>query len=73
MDDLATLPYLHQLEILVSPGVDPLTNLCPAGSAELFVEPVTFINLQTFANAKKIYSFAVSYRVVDDDTPLSFG
>jgi len=23
MDDLATLPYIHQLEFLVSPGVDP--------------------------------------------------
>ena len=27
LENLATLPYIHQLEFLVSPGVDPLTSL----------------------------------------------
>jgi 3,4-dihydroxy 2-butanone 4-phosphate synthase/GTP cyclohydrolase II len=57
MDDLATWHYIHQLEFLVSPGVDPLTNLqvqLDRQSFSLNQPPSSIFNhLQT----QKIYSF----------------
>jgi len=48
-----------------------LTNASPAGSAELFVEPVTFINLSNICKRKKFIALqSATGGEVDDDAPF---
>jgi 3,4-dihydroxy 2-butanone 4-phosphate synthase/GTP cyclohydrolase II len=59
LDKIATLPYIHSIEFLISPGVDPLTNL------QVKLDRQTF-SLNTLPSSiccerletQKIYSFS---------------
>ncbi|MBF2065526.1 MAG: bifunctional 3,4-dihydroxy-2-butanone-4-phosphate synthase RibB/GTP cyclohydrolase II RibA [Calothrix sp. C42_A2020_038] len=58
LDNLINLPYIEKLEFLISPGVDPLSNLQVQLDREVFVDTmapssICYDQLQT----QKIYSF----------------
>ena len=57
LENLATLPYIHQLEFLVSPGVDPLTNLQVQLDRQSFSLSQLSSSIFTQLETQKIYSF----------------
>jgi 3,4-dihydroxy 2-butanone 4-phosphate synthase / GTP cyclohydrolase II len=61
LDSLVNLPYIQKLEFLISPGVDPLSNLQVQVDRETFPtgtlpSSICCEELQT----QKIYSFGIS-------------
>ncbi len=57
LDDIATLPYIHQLEFLVSPGVDPLTSLQVQLDRQTFSLSQLPSSICSQLETQKIYSF----------------
>ncbi len=60
LDNLVTLPYLQQLEFLVSPGVDPMTNLQVKLDRHTFSTDTLPSSILSQLETQKIYSFGES-------------
>lgn len=57
LDNLVTLPYVQQLEFLVSPGVDPLSGLQVKLDRQTFSKETLPSSIFTQLETQKIYSF----------------
>ncbi|WP_392531773.1 bifunctional 3,4-dihydroxy-2-butanone-4-phosphate synthase/GTP cyclohydrolase II [Nostoc sp. C117] len=58
LDDLATLPYVKNLEFLISSGCDPLTNLQVQLDRQIFVDGTLPSSISDRLETQQIYSFS---------------
>ncbi|MEA5578878.1 bifunctional 3,4-dihydroxy-2-butanone-4-phosphate synthase/GTP cyclohydrolase II [Anabaena sp. UHCC 0451] len=58
LDDLVNLPYVHQLDFLVSSGSDPLSNLQVKLDRQIFSSDVLPSSLSDRLETQQIYSFS---------------
>ncbi|MBK1986094.1 bifunctional 3,4-dihydroxy-2-butanone-4-phosphate synthase RibB/GTP cyclohydrolase II RibA [Sphaerospermopsis aphanizomenoides BCCUSP55] len=58
LDDLVNLPYVHQLDFLVSSGSDPLSNLQVQLDRQVFTADILPSSLSDRFQTQQIYSFS---------------